>query len=83
MPLTSAVYNGHFVVFEKLLEFGMDVNGVSSGDGKQTRKTSLSWAVDQGNLDMIELLVKHGPDLEQPSMKWGEKDEAIGDCGPD
>lgn len=63
----------------------MDVNGVSSGDGKQSGKTSLSlsWAVDQGNVDMIELLVKHGADLEQPSMKWGEKDEAIGDCGPD
>lgn len=57
-PLHSAVAGNHYDVAAKLVEAGADVNAVQA-DGF----TPLMGAAQNGNLQMVELLLAHGADM--------------------
>lgn len=63
-PLHSAVAGNHYEIAAKLLEMGADVNAVQA-DGF----TPLMGAAQNGNLQMVQLLLAHGADKNARTAK--------------
>lgn len=65
--LCKAARNGATLLVKKLLEEGVDVNkkGDDGRDGFKKQQTPLSYAIRNGNLETINLLLDYGADLEE------------------
>ena len=59
-PLGAALYNGHGEVADLLLQCGASVEGL---DADVHGMTLLMSAANRGQLDMLQLLVRHGADV--------------------
>lgn len=58
-PLLYSIFNNHTKIAKKLIDLGADVNEPDN-DGK----TPLMYASDNCNLDLIDLLIKKGANIE-------------------
>lgn len=59
-PLSAALGNGHGVVAELLLQHGASVEGI---DVEEHGMSHLVFAAKRGQMDMVQLLVRHGADV--------------------
>ncbi|RAO69340.1 uncharacterized protein BHQ10_005352 [Talaromyces amestolkiae] len=66
-PLQAAVKNQMFPIAEKLVR-SVDVNYLGMG---ARRRTPLQHAVENGNMDLINLLLQHGASVDSPPAQDG------------
>ena len=63
-PLATAAFYGYKEAVKMLLDAGADINQKASQCPSAGIKTPLSWAIDQGKADIVELLIERGASLE-------------------
>jgi hypothetical protein len=63
---TCACFNDRMIVVEALLKIGVNPNG-----GIRTGMNAFHWAVNRGNLQVVQVLVQHKADLESLNSYGG------------
>jgi serum/glucocorticoid-regulated kinase 2 len=67
--LEAALHRGHTRVISQLLEYEIDLN-----QPLRYRKTTLQWATDHGNVELVEFLLAKGAN---PNVTRGEVDHVL------
>jgi len=72
-PMCRATFLGHRNIVSLLLKYGADINARSSDS-----RTPLIWAAWRNNVEMLDLLLQHNPDLTcVDNSGWNALDLAI------
>jgi ankyrin repeat protein len=67
--LHGPVFQGDVETVQRLIAAGIDLNGFARSDFLAQRHTALEAAAHQGNLELIDLLIKNGAEVNLPAGK--------------